>query len=327
VIALSERRLVMKAVRLWKVGLAALAAAAVVGGRAMAGDETPVAAVRALAEQRFDFTAPRTAGPRYWTVTTTMIPYSLEGKRDPKIIYRLKLKGEIVAGQDTYTCLETTLRVADGEEVSIPSLAGWSYPYQPDDAERTLGIPHEPFQGLTDSSGAAVPMELTHPIYNQFIDFHAFCDVFARPSEPSDITDLKKVGDHIVHNSANSRGSVALGDVAGEGSYFQNGEITLTFKGVTVLDDVPCAIVGYDSGESSLQMNTEPMPGMRVDIVGTSHYFGDIYIDLESMWVVLADMEEFVVTNVMMGPQKVGGQPVERTVVIRAATAAEVGEN
>jgi hypothetical protein len=292
----------------------------------MAVDETPSAAVNAVSEQEFDLAGARATGPRYWVETTTMIPYSLEGKRDPKIIYRLKLKGETVEGQETYTCLETTMKVGDGDEVSIPSLAGWSYAYTPDDGGRTLGIPHEPFLGLKDSTGNPVPLQLSHPIYNQFIDFHAFCNVFARPSAPGDITELKKVGDSIVHNSANSRGSVELGDVAGEGSYFQNGEITLTFKGVTVLDGVPCAIVAYDSGESSLQMNNEPMPGMRVDIVGTSHYFGDIYIDLESMWVVLADMEEFVVTNVMMGPQKVGGGPIERTVVIEAVTAEQAGD-
>jgi hypothetical protein len=320
----------MRAGNMLKTGLMALAAVAVLGGAAFAADAGPITAVSALAGQQFDLTAPRTAEPRYWVMTTTMIPYSLEGKRDPKVIYCLKLKGESADGQDTYTCLGTTMKVGDGDEVSIPSLAGWSYPFSPDDSERTLGIPHEPFQGLVDSTGTPVPMQLAYPIYNQFVDFHAFCNVFARPSGAGgkgEISDLKKLGDSIVHSSANSRGAVGLGEAADEDSYFQNGEITLKLKGVTVIDGAPCAIIGYDSGESSLEMHMEAMPGMKVDVVGTSHYFGDICIDLESMWVVLADMEEFVVTNVTMGEQKLGGQPVERTVVIRAATAEEAGDN
>ncbi len=306
----------------WLSMLVLLGAAA--AGLPAAEDPGPLAAVSALADQEYDFAAPRAAGTQYWVVTTTMTPYSPEGTREPKVIFGLKLKGGIEDGKQAYTCVETTLKVGDADEVTIPSLAGWSYVFGEDDGSRTLGIPHEPFTALVDSTGTMLPPPLMHPVYNQFIDFHAFCDSFARPAgDAPSIKHLEKVGDTVLHNAAGTKPSLELGDIAGEGSYFQNGQVTLTFKGLTVMDGAPCAIIGYDSGESSLEMYLEAAPGMKLDIVGSSHYFGDIFIDLDTMWVRKADMTEFVVTNVMMGGAKVGGQPFERAVVIEAVTAEE----
>ncbi len=302
-----------------------LAGLAILGTAAAA--EVDLAAVSALADQEYDFAAPRTPGMQYWVVTTTMTPYSLEGTREPKVIFGLKLKGGIEDGKEAYSCVETTLKVGDAAEVTIPSLAGWSYVFGEDDGSRTLGIPHEPFTALVDSTGTMLPPQLMHPVYNQFIDFHAFCDSFGRPAgDAPSIKHLEKVGDTVLHNAAGTKPRIELGDIAGEGSYFQNGQVTLTFKGLTVIDGAPCAVIGYDSGESSLEMHLEAAPGMKLDIVGTSHYFGDIVIDLSTMWVRKADMMEFVVTNVMMGGEKVGGQPFERAVVIEAVTAEEFEE-
>ncbi len=56
-------------------------------------------------------------------------------------------------------------------------------------------------------------------------------------------------------------------------------------------------------------MLIEPMPDMKVRTVGSSHYMGDIYVDLETNWVRRVDMDEFVVceTTVPMLSDKIYG--------------------
>ena len=51
-----------------------------------------------------------------------------------------------------------------------------------------------------------------------------------------------------------------------EGSFFRNGEITLEFKGLSIVDDVACAIVGFDSGDSSFKFHIKPTPDMEIKL-------------------------------------------------------------
>jgi hypothetical protein len=85
-----------------------------------------------------------------------------------------------------------------------------------------------------------------------------------------------------------------------------------------------CAIVGFDSGESSFKMTGKPMPNMEIRTVGSSHYKGDIYIDLLTNWVKKATMDELVVTETTlpMPPGKVNAV-IERNIVIRNVSAKE----
>ncbi|MCK4344489.1 MAG: hypothetical protein KAX05_04325, partial [Bacteroidales bacterium] len=79
-----------------------------------------------------------------------------------------------------------------------------------------------------------------------------------------------------------------------------------------------CAIVGYDSGESSFEMIMNPMPNMEVHTVGSSHYMGDIYKDLTTNWVQKITMTEIVIseTTLPMPPNKVNSV-IERNIIIR----------
>ena len=111
-------------------------------------------------------------------------------------------------------------------------------------------------------------------------------------TEGNGIQNLKKIGQKIVHAAAFSEPPVNLGSNVSEGSFFKNGEITLEFKGLSVVNDRQCALLEYDSGESSFKIIMEPMPNMEIQTVGSSHYQGDIYKDLATNWVQKITMNE-----------------------------------
>ena len=172
-----------------------------------------------------------------------------------------------------------------------------------DEKGQVFGIDHARFQGLTDSNGDALESDQAYLIYNTFIDFHGFCDLFAVPATSGKgVQHLTRIGQSVVLDASHSTPPVNLGVHIKEGSYFKNGQITLDLKGLSLVDDAPCAIVAFDSGDSSFMMLMEPMPGMEVKTLGGSHYFGNIYIDLETFWPRKVVMRELVIceTNVPM---------------------------
>jgi hypothetical protein len=113
-----------------------------------------------------------------------------------------------------------------------------------------------------------------------------------------------------------------------EGSAFRNGEITLEFKGLSLVHGAPCAILAYDSGESSFQMLMEPTPNMEVRAVGSSHCYGDIHIDLATLWVRKVTMGEMVVSETTVSglPNKIS-TAIERSVTIRNTSGRDDRRN
>ena len=161
-----------------------------------------------------------------------------------------------------------------------------------------FGIPHEPFESLTDSTGNKLAPDIRYAIYNNFIDFHTFNDVFSRPMKfGKGIEFLKNPGDKVVHPSALKEAPVTLGNTVKPGSVFHNGKITLELKGISMVDGVPCAIVGYDSGECTLKMIIAVDKNQEGLMEGGSGYKGDMYIDLDSGWVRKTTLDEFVITQ------------------------------
>jgi len=122
----------------------------------------------------------------------------------------------------------------------------------------------------------------------------------------------------IVHAAALSNAPTHLGKNILDGSFFKNGEIILEFKGLSIANDRECALIGFDSGESSFKMIVKPMPDFEVVAVGSSHYWGDIYKDLNSNWVQKVVLEKIVVAEATMPmpPNKVNSV-VERNLVIQ----------
>jgi len=230
-----------------------------------------------------------------------------DGKRTGTEVYVLKLKCVPAPlsgkGADEYTCREFALQVNDGPVLTIPSLAGWSYlpslaGTARDEKGQVLGIPHGKFEGIADSRGTKLAAGIGYAVYNNFVDFHAFNDIFARPvAAGKGIQDLRTIGQRVVHAAAFSEPPVNLGSGIKEGSVFRNGEVTIEFKGISLVDGAACAIVAYDSGESTLRMIMPFSDGKDIETVGGSEYKGDIYVDLASCWVRKVTMDEFVVTE------------------------------
>jgi len=284
-----------------------------------------------ILRQMFDFSAPRSAQPQLFDMETVVITYAPDGKRVNTDILRLQLKctPAQATGQnaDEYTCLKFGVKLGLGSEVTVPALTNWTYSFKAtpsgvDDKGQVFGIDHAKFEKLTDANGQMLPPDKAYYVYNAFIDFHGFCNAFAEPTfGGKGIQDLKKIGDKIVHAAAFTEPPVNLGSNIAKGSTFKNGEVTLELKGLSIVDGAPCAIVAFDSGQSSFQMVINPMPNMEVRSVGASHYKGDIHIDLVTRWPRKVTMDELVVaeSTVPTLPNPVN-TVIERNTVIRNVT-------
>ncbi len=247
-----------------------------------------------------DLAGPRLARTRYYRFESQVVQIGFDGKRTGVQTFVLKLKCE---PGDKFTCRSLTVQANSEKPASIPALAGWTYVFQVTptgaDAEgQVLGIPHAKFEGLVDDQGRKIAPAVSYLIYNNFIDFHSFNDILSRPTpEGKGIQDLTRIGQKIVHSAAFTSPAVNLGTNIKPGSFFKNGEITLELKGLGLVDGAPCALVGYDSGESTLKMIVPMSP--KVDIVteGGSEYVGDFWVDLSSRWMRRLVLNEFIVSR------------------------------
>lgn len=321
-----------KMMRVMVALIALLACVLFLAGTAGAGSAAMTASAQAKAKLPknlaglagpFGLAGERQAGVLYFIQETQFIHFGFNGKRTGLETYTVKLCLVPAAlsgkGGDEYTVREFLMRSGDGEAESIPELAGWSYIYSEragdiDDKGQIFGIPHAKFENLTTSRGGKLAGPASYPIYNSFVDFHGFNDVFAKPMQGgAGIQDLKAIGQSVRHAAAFSEPPVNLGKGIKEGSVFRNGDVKLVFKGVGLVDGAACAIVGYDSGESTLKM-IMPMTADK-DIVteGGSEYIGDIYIDLATRWVRKVTLDEFVITETRLPAtgQAAAGQRIQ----------------
>jgi len=281
--------------------------------------------INSYLEQEFNLAGKRYQETQFYIMNSECINYALNGKRLSKDVYRLYLKWvpAKIAGKagDEMTCVKFTVQFGDAPEVAIPVLENWSYSFQDgiDGKNQVFGIDHSKFENLKDSKDNLIPIGKAYHVYNAFIDFHGFCNVFAEPTARGNgIQDLKKISQKIVHAAAFSEPPTHLGKNILDGSFFKNGEITLEFKGLSVANDRGCALIGFDSGESSFKMIVNPAPDIEVVAVGSSHYKGDIYKDLNTNWVQRVVFNEIVVNEATMPmpPNKLNSV-VERNVLIR----------
>ena len=284
-----------------------------------------------ILDKKFDLAGEHFQEKQYFLVESKLITYALDGTRVGTDIFRLRLKcvPAKVAGKegDEYTCVRFTLQQGDSLEAAIPALKNWTYVFKPgiDKKGQVFGIDHGKFENLVDSNGNTLPPDKAYQVYNTFIDFHGFCNVFAeRVPDGKGIQDLTKIGQRIVHAAAFTEPPVNLGSNVSEGSFFKNGEITLAFKGLSVVNGRHCSILGYDSGQSSFKMIMKPMPNMEIQTVGSSHYKGDIYKDLATNWVQKVTMIEVVVSETIlpMPPNKINSV-IERNITIRNVSEKE----
>lgn len=253
----------------------------------------------------FQLGGDRSSEKQFFISETEVKTFNPDGTLSTKDNYILYLK--YVPGDKTetefYECSRFEIQTNDSIIRTIPSLKGWTYRpylegYGMDKNNYVFGIDHKKFENIVDNSNNPFPPEKSYLIYNSFIDFHAFCNVIAEEKTGlKGIQDLHKIGDKVIHYASYSKPPVNLGSAIKEGSYFENGEITLELKGLSKVNEKEAAIVHYDSGESSFKMIVEQMPGVIITSVGRSHYFGDIFIDLNTKWVQKIVIAEIVVAQ------------------------------
>ena len=286
-------------------------------------------ATESILRNTYDLGAERSMKSRYYCMETKVVYLGEDGTRTVPVTLRLLLKckpaGRSPQDGYRYTCAKLTIRKEGEPEVHIPALDGWSYLFKRSEdggfhhGGQVYGIDHGRFQGLKDDKGNALPPEGAYGLYNMFIDFHAFCNQFAeRAMTGNGIQNLRRIGGKIVHESAFSEPTLQLSGNIEDGSFFKNGEVTLEFKGLSIVDGVDCAIVGFDSGDSSFKFSVQPTPDMEIKTVGAAHYWGDLHIELASRWVKKVEMGELTVSKVTLGSQKDINSVMERRTTISA---------
>jgi hypothetical protein len=283
--------------------------------------------LRQALEGPFDLSIDRKPETQYYHMQTQFIHMGFDGRRTGVETYLLRLRCTpgATSGKDLdeYACREFGLQVGDGSIVTLPALRHFTYRFDYmsgiNGKGPMFGIPQEPFEGMKDSLGNRLPPDICYATYNNFVDFHALGDVFPRPLKHiKGIEELRSVGDRIVHPGAFTEAPVSLAGVVRPGSVFRNGELALELKGISLVDGRPCALVNYDSGESTLRMAFIQGDGEDVMTEGGSEYKGDLYIDLASGWVRKVTLDEFVVTRTSTAsrPDKAPGYTV-RHILLR----------
>jgi len=82
-------------------------------------------------------------------------------------------------------------------------------------------------------------------------------------------------------------------DLAGAG-YFENKHTKLLFSGVTKMNGETCAVIQFLVMDNPLQITTK-INGIKIDLKGRSHYWGNILVSLEDKQIEQATLYEDVV--------------------------------
>ena len=279
-----------------------------------------------LLVQEYNLAPQHSKDTQYFEMESKLQTHAPDGTPQGWDVYRLSLRCVPSADPsrgDEYTCLKFTVQINKSPEVSIPSLTNWKYiftstPDARDEKGQVFGINHSKFEKLTDEEGKMLLVGNTYHVYNAFIDFHALGFFGEKTIAGNGIQHLKHIGDKIVHVASFSQPPVNLGSQIAEGSYFKNGEVTLAFKGLGLVNQKACALLEYDSGESSFYMLMKPMANMEITTKGSSHYWGDIYKDLTTGWIQKASLREIVVSETIVpGQANKINSVIERSINIK----------
>jgi hypothetical protein len=272
--------------------------------------------------REYDLVGERSNETHYYIVQSELATHSSKGVIKSTDIYREHLKvepGNRSAGEaDRFTCKKFSVKRGDTPETTIPSLKGFSYDVNKnlldangiDENGELYSVPEETFEGLEDDSGAQLPFEVGYQVYSAFYYYHSYTDYAEPPSQGNGIQDLKRIGDKVIVEGSFAE-SPLPGKLAKDSSFWKNGEITLAFNGLSIVDEKPCAVLGLDSGVCHWSMPMTYMPIMNLKTVGVSNYQADIYLDLESKWVRKIDMVLFEITKTTMY-----GIPVEKSIPV-----------
>jgi len=272
--------------------------------------------------REYDLVGKRSNETHYYIVQSELATHSSKGVIKSTDVYRELLKvetGNRSAGEaDRFTCKKFSVQRGDTPKVTIPSLEGFSYDVNKDllDANgidengELYSVPEETFEGLEDDNGTQLPFEVGYQVYSAFYYYHSYTDYAEPTSQGVGIQNLKRIGDRIIVEGSFAE-SPLPGKLARDSSIWKNGEITLAFNGLSIVDGKPCAVLGLDSGVCHWNMPMTYMPIMNLKTVGVSNYQADIYLDLETKWVRKLNMVLFEITTTAMW-----GIPVDKSIPV-----------
>ena len=282
--------------------------------------------------REYDLVGERSKETYYYIVQSELATHSSKGVLKRTDVFREHLKvepGDRSAGEvDRFTCTKFSVKRGDAPEVSIPSLKGFSYDVNKDllDANgidvngELYSVPEEAFENLEDDTGMKLPFEVGYQVYSAFYYYHSYTD-FAEPtSQGIGIQELKRIGDRVIVEGSFAETPLP-GKIAKDSAFWKNGEISLTFIGLSTVDGKSCAILGLDSGVCQWSMPMTYMPIMKLKTVGVSNYQADIYLDLESKWVRKLEMVLFEKTTTTMW-----GIPVEKSIPVTKLTISAMNK-
>lgn len=280
-----------------------------------------------LLSKQFDLNKERSLEPQHYEMVVEIIARASNGSRANVETYSMSLMctpGDMSSGKsDAWTCSNFTVKLGENPAVTIPSLEGWSYDFDRgvgiDEHGQVMGISHSAFEDLVDNHGNKLDAIVAYQVYNQFVQFHAYVDQFAAADLEGSkgIQDLKRIGDRVVFDEFTEDLPLTVGLIIKEGSVYKPGKETLNFKGLSLVDDKSCVLLGIDGGEGSYTMIMEIMPDMNAKTVGGTRYFGDIYVDLASMWLTKAEITVVDVTETSMGGNVIDNSTIESHYTIR----------
>jgi hypothetical protein len=272
--------------------------------------------------QEYDLVGERSKETHYYLVQSELATHTSKGVLKSTDVYREYLQvepGNRSAGEaDHFTCKKFSLKRGNTPEGTIPSLNGFSYEVNKDllDANgidengELYSVPEEIFEDLEDNSGTKLPFEVGYQVYSAFYYYHSFTDYAESNTRGNGIQDIKRIGDRVIVEGSFAE-SPLPGKLAKDSAFWKNGEITLAFNGLSIVDGKPCAVLGLDSGVCHWSMPMTYMPIMNLKTVGVSNYQADIYLDLESKWVRKLNLVLFEKTTTTMW-----GIPVEKSIPV-----------
>jgi hypothetical protein len=280
--------------------------------------------------QKIDLNGERSDQTQFYISQHEVISFASNGKQKRVDTYTLHIicePGKRSAGEvDKYTCKKFSVKMDSEPETTIPSLANWSYDFNPksltseglDTEGLMLGIPHDIFENLIDNKGATLSIEAQYQVYSAFIYFHSWCNMLAEQGAIG----LKNIGDKIVNDKSTLEHPINLGSKFLEGSKFIHGIETLEYKGLGIIDGVLCTILSVDERGGEYVMHMKPMHILQVKKVGATRFSGDIYINMTTLWV-----KKVIATIMNITQTTMFGIPVDTTVPVTTLTIKSVTKN
>ena len=278
--------------------------------------------------KEYNLEGKRSKNPQYYITQFEVAYHSSNGKQKwvDKFELYLTLEPSSSTGvMDKFTCKYFFAQIKGKPRVSIPSLAGWSYNFSLkslnseglDEQGYMFGLPHMKFENLIDSKDQKLSIEAQYQVYSAFIYFHSYCSQLAEQSAQK----LKKIGDQSVKDLTGLESPVNLGAKFLKGSKFLHGIETLEFKGLSVIDGKTCAIIGFGEKGGGYIMYIRAMPLLKVKTTGGTRFNGDMYIDLESLWV-----KKVNATIIDMTKTTMYGIPVEISIPVTSLEIRSVDQ-